>query len=269
MQKKFLFLAILALGSFVTFAQSPNANWVGTWAASPVGSAVNDGQPAPGNSTYRNIVHISIGGSAVRVQLTNEFGTEPLEVGAAHIAASAGGGSTQKNTDHALTFNGRATVEIPAGAVVVSDPVTMQAAPLSDLIVSVYLPEQRVRNTTCHSFGDSTNYILRGDATAAATADNSSPIYAWCFVKGVDVQTASADRAAAIVTFGDSITDGAQSTRDANDRWPDVLAARLQADKKTSHLGVLNQGNAQAILHAARRITHLQLAQNACVEPSP
>ncbi len=99
----------------------------------------------------------------------------------------------------------------------------MQAAPLSDLVVSVYVPEQRIRNTTCHTFADSTNYVLQGDATAAATADKSNPIYAWCFVKGIDVKTDG--KAAAIVTFGDSITDGALATRDANHRWPDVLAA--------------------------------------------
>jgi len=244
----------LVLVCFVTFfasggfAQAPASNWVGTWAASPVGSEVNDGQPGPANMTYRNIVHISLGGSAVRVQLTNEFGTKPLEVGAAHVAISAGGGTIQTNTDHALTFNGRPTVEIPAGAFVLSDPVTMTAAPLSDLAVSVYLPEQRINNTTCHTFGDSTNYVLKGDATAAATANDSSPIYAWCFVKGIDVKTDG--KAAAIVTFGDSITDGAHATEDANRRWPDVLAARLQADKKTANLGVLNEGiGGNRVLH--------------------
>jgi lysophospholipase L1-like esterase len=242
MQRNFFALALLTLSGLAASAQTLNANWVGTWAASPVGLLVNAGQPAPANSTYRNIVHISLGGSAVRVQLTNEFGTEPLEVGAAHVAVSVGGGSIQPNSDHALTFNGRPTVEIPAGAFILSDPVTMQATPLSDLTVSVYLPEQRIRNTTCHEFGDSTNYMLKGNATAAPTADNSSPIYAWCFVKGIDVQTDPGEKAAAIVAFGDSITDGALSTRDANRRWPDVLAARLQADKKTANLGVLNQG---------------------------
>ena len=149
------------LSWFGALAQSQAANWVGTWAASPVGSVVNEGQPGPGNTTYRNIVHISLGGPAVRVQLTNEFGTEPLTVGAAHIAVSAGGGAIQAGSDHALTFNGRPTVEIPAGAFVLSDPVTMQAAPLSDLAVSVFVPEQRIRNTTCHTFGDSTNYVLK------------------------------------------------------------------------------------------------------------
>ena len=248
MRRGFLVFSLFVLGGFAALAQGQASNWVGTWAASPVGSAVNEGQPGPGNTTYRNIVHISLGGPAVRVQLTNEFGTQPLTVGAAHVAISAGGGGAiQTNTDHALTFNGKPTVEIPAGAFVVSDPVTMQAAPLSDLAVSVYVPEQRIRNTTCHSFADSTNYVLQGDATAAATADKSNPIYAWCFVKGIDVKTDG--KAAAIVTFGDSITDGAQGTRDANGRWPDVLAARLQADKNRT-LGVLNEGiGGNRVLH--------------------
>jgi len=92
--------------------------------------------------------------------------------------------------------------------------------------------------------------VLRGNASAAPTADNSSPITSWCFVKGIDVSTNAADHAAAIVTFGDSITDGAQSTYDMNRRWPDVLAARLQADKKTAHLSVLNQGiGGNRVLH--------------------
>jgi lysophospholipase L1-like esterase len=248
MRRGFLVFSLFVLGGFAALAQSQAANWVGTWAASPVGSVVNAGQPGPGNTTYRNIVHISLGGSAVRVQLTNEFGTDPLTVGAAHIAVSAGGGAIQANTDHALTFNGKPTVEIPTGAFVLSDPVTMQAAPLSDLVVSVYVPEQRIRNTTCHTFADSTNYVFKGDATAVVTFDNSSPIYAWCFVKGIDVKTDG--KAAAIVTFGDSITDGAQGTRDANGRWPDVLAARLLADKKTEDLGVLNEGiGGNRVLH--------------------
>ena len=89
MRRKILAFAFLGLSGFAALAQGPGSNWVGTWAASPVGSTVNSGQPGPANSTYRNIVHISLGGSAVRVQLTNEFGTEPLTVGAAHIAVSA------------------------------------------------------------------------------------------------------------------------------------------------------------------------------------
>jgi lysophospholipase L1-like esterase len=247
MHKKLLALALLGCCELAAVAQT-SAHWVGTWAASPLGQAVNSGQPAPGDSTYRNIVHISMGGNSFRVQLTNEFGTAPLTVGAAHIAASSGNGAIQTSTDHALTFSGQPTVTIPAGALVISDPVPMQAASLSDLAVSVYLPEQHINTMSCHSLGSSTNYILKGNAAAAATAENASPITSWCFVKGIDV-TAS-DKAAAIVTYGDSITDGAQSTRDTNHRWPDVLAARLQADKKTASLSVLNEGiSGNRVLH--------------------
>ena len=250
MRRNILAFTFLTIGSLTALAQGANANWVGTWAASPVGTVVNSGQPGPANSTYRNIVHISMGGPSVRVQLTNEFGTEALKVGAADIATSSGGGSIQPGSDHALTFNGKPIVEIPAGALVLSDPVAMPATPLSDLVVSIYLPDQQIRNTTCHTGGHSTNYVLRGNASAAPTADNSSPITSWCFVKGIDVSTNAADHAAAIVTFGDSITDGAQSTYDMNRRWPDVLAASLQADKKTAHLSVLNQGiGGNRVLH--------------------
>jgi len=250
MLRKILAFAVLGIGGLAALAQAPSSNWVGTWAASPVGSVVNSGQPSPADSTYRNIVHISMGGPSVRVQLTNEFGTQALKVGAADIAVSTGGGSIQPNSDHALTFNGKPTVEIPAGAFILSDPVAMLATPLSDLVVSIYLPEQQISNTTCHTAGHSTNYVLRGNAAAAPTADNSSPITSWCFVKGIDVSTSAADHSAAIVTLGDSITDGAQSTPNANHRWPDVLAARLQADKKTAHLSVLNQGiSGNRLLH--------------------
>lgn len=235
-----LLLLFLAAAAMVN-AQQPASHWVGTWAASPMGQQVNPGQPAPGDSTYRDIVHISEGGPSIRVQLTNEFGPRPLTVGAAHVAVSAGNGAIQPGSDHALTFDGRPSVTIPAGAVVFSDPVPMRVAALSDLAVSVYLPEQYVGETTCHEDGQSTNFITEGNTTAAETLTGARPIYSWCFVKGIDASEPNS-QAASIVTFGDSITDGWQSTRDANRRWPDILASRLQANPKTSHLAVLNEG---------------------------
>jgi lysophospholipase L1-like esterase len=193
------------------------------------------------NSTYRNIVHISLGGDALRVQLTNEFGTTPLTIGAAHIALSAGSGKIQPGTDHPLTFGGRPTVLIPAGGFVLSDPLPMQAAPMADLVVSVFLPDQPAVAPTCHDLGTSTNYLAPGDATAAAELSDPRPTKSWCFLKGIDVRVAD-PRAAAVVAFGDSITDGYGSTIDANRRWPDYLAQRLHAGKNTASIGVLNEG---------------------------
>jgi lysophospholipase L1-like esterase len=226
-----------AMAANKTSTDKTSTDWVGTWAASPM--TIRLDQPA-GNSTFRNIVHISLGGDTLRVTLTNEFGTTPLQVGAVHIALSAGDGKTQPNTDHALTFGGRPSVMVPAGALVISDPIAMPAAAMADLAISVYLPEQPIATPTCHALGSSTNYIATGDATAQPALDNAKSYTSWCFVKNVDVR--AGEKSAAIVTLGDSITDGAHSTPDANHRWPDYLAARLQADKKTAHIAVLNQG---------------------------
>ena len=234
-------LLFLLSAATAATAQEPLARWVGTWAASPMDSHVGFGQPSPANSTYRNVVHISSGGDSLRVELTNEFGSRPLTIGAAHVALSVGLGAFKPATDHVLTFNGQPSVTIPAGAPVFSDPVAMQVAPLSDLAVSVYLADQTIDDMTCHQDARSTTLITEGDNTAAETMTDARAIYSWCFVEGIDVSTHAKD-AAAIVTLGDSITDGARSTRDTNRRWPDVLARRLQADPKTARLSVLNEG---------------------------
>ncbi|MGC2299200.1 MAG: SGNH/GDSL hydrolase family protein [Acidobacteriaceae bacterium] len=242
-------LALLLIAVPALRAQQPAVRWIGTWAASPMGEPVNPGQPSPANTTYRDIVHVSAGGASIRVQLTNEFGARPLTIASAHIALSAGSGAIQPATDHALTFSGQPSVIIPPGAPVFSDPVPLQVAPLSDLAVSIFLPDQVINDTTCHQDARSTTYITVGDTTAAETLTAPRTVVSWCFVKGIDVNTHD-PHAASIVAYGDSITDGAHSTTDANKRWPDVLARRLQQDPKTANLSVLNQGiGGNRILH--------------------
>ncbi len=235
------FLALL-LAATAASAQQPATHWIGTWASSPMGERVNPGQPSPADSTYRDVLRISAGGPSIRVVLTNEFGSRDLTIGAAHVALSAGvDGATKPGSDHALTFSGQSSVVIPAGALALSDPIPMQVAPLSSLAVSVYLPRQPIADTTCHEDGQSTNFISQGDTTAAETLTDPRTIGSWCFVKGIDVSSTD-PHAASIVAFGDSITDGWQSIVNANRRWPDILANRLQADPKLSHLSVLNEG---------------------------
>jgi len=241
MQKPFLTVFALLLASLSAPAQQASMHWVGSWASSPMGQKVNPGQPSPANSTYRNVLRTSAGGPSLRVQVTNEFGTRALVVGAAHVGLSGENGAIQPGSDHGLTFSGNPTVTIPPGAFVVSDSVAFPVAPLASLAVSVYLPDQRISETTCHEDGHATTFIAVGDATASATLGDARTITSWCFVKGVEV-SATDPHAAAIVTLGDSITDGALSARDANRRWPDVLAGRLQADAKTANLSVLNEG---------------------------
>jgi lysophospholipase L1-like esterase len=248
-----LLLCLLALfcnPNTATAATSPD-HWVGTWATSPMAGknpTGTFGAPGTEGTTLREIVHISIGGPSVRIVLTNEFGLDPLTIGAAQIALSADAGTITPGTAAPITFSGKPSVIIPPGALIVSDPVSLKVAPAANLAISLFIPDQPVNQLTLHPFADQTNYLAPGNVVSAPSLDTPKTFFTWDFLKGVDV-TAD-NKGAAIVTFGDSITDGAHSTRDANARWPDILAQRLQANKKTSNLGVLNQGiGGNRILH--------------------
>ena len=252
----FLLLCLL------TFFSNPNTaaatspeHWVGTWAASPMAAKNTSGTLIPEDATagtsgvtLREIVHISLGGPSIRVIFTNEFGLDPLTIDAANVAPGNPEGAISIAAALPLTFNGRISVTIPPGAMVISDPAPLKVAPFTDLSISFYLPEQPVTQITRHPFADQTSYRALGNSVVAPSLPSPQPFYTWDFLKGVDV--IADNNSAAIVTFGDSITDGAHSTRDANARWPDVLAHRLQADKKTANLGILNQGiGGNRILH--------------------
>lgn len=250
MRKTACLVAILSLGSLSALAEGPLAKpagtgWVGTWASAQMENGYHRGRPDPSDSTYRDIVHTSMAGRQFRVRITNEFGDAPLQVGAVHTALSAGNsanGAIETTTDHAVTFGGQAGVTIPTGAAVVSDPINMPLPSEANLAVSIYLPRQTIAVATCHDLAVSTNYVFPGNAVSSADAAAARKTTHWCFLSGVDVTPETRQKAAAIVTLGDSITDGAHSTPDTNQRWPDVLAARLQSNPETANLSVLNEG---------------------------
>jgi len=249
----------------ILFAQAAPAqtHWVGTWGAAPspqLSSAEMETQKLVfHDQTLREIVHISIGGDTVRVRLSNAFGAEPVEVGEAHLAVRASGSGVTAGTDRALTFSGRARVEIPAGAIVVSDPVQLKVEPAADLAISLYLPKSTLGGGV-HYAAQQTSYIATGDSTGAASLDHPSTITSWVFLTGVDVLAPAAT--GSIVAFGDSITDGARSTVDANHRWPDILAARLLARK--SRMAVVDMGiGGNRILHEGVASKRPQFGVNA------
>jgi lysophospholipase L1-like esterase len=231
-----LALFSLVLTTMITAERRENGHWVGTWAASPqlAGSPVEiNGQ------TLRQIVHTSVGGERVRVRFSNAYGTSDVVVGSAHVAASAGGAAILTGSDRTIRFNGSSTITIPAGALVVSDAVTLDVPALSDLAVSLYLPGD-VAAATVHEAGLQTNYLsVAGDFTSALTFAGT-PTQSFYFLSAVDVR--GSEDARAIVTIGDSVTDGFQSTPDTNQRWPNLLAERLQSRRKTSDASVLNAG---------------------------
>jgi lysophospholipase L1-like esterase len=214
------------------------AHWTGTWGAGAGGPPLAAKRQPLSNQTLRLIVHTSIGGSRVRIRLSNEMGDTPLTIGAAHIALRANGADIDAATDRPLTFSGSTSITIPAGAPVLSDPVDLKLPAQSDLAVSVYLPGQ-VGVATVHATASQANYVSQpGNFTGSASLPTQGTIHSWPFLTEVDVDGG----AGAIVTFGDSITDGTRSTSDTNTRWPDFLARRLQALGGSGQLGVVNRG---------------------------
>ena len=206
--------------------------WVGTWAV-----AMQSGDRAFQRQTLRQIVHTSIGGSAVRVRLSNQFGAEPLTVSSVYVALRARGGTVAADTARQLAFAGATSVTIPAGSSTVSDAAAFAVPALSDIAVSAYLPAA-TGPATEHAVGLQDNYIGAGEQSAAASMTGTRTTTSYFFLAGVDVRNPAAT--GAVVTFGASITDGLRSTLGADRRWPDLLAARLGATGRT--VGVLNTG---------------------------
>lgn len=192
------------------------------------------------NQTIRMIARTSLGGRRVRISLSNMLNAEPVLVGAAHLGLHAGRGAIEPGSGRAVTFGGRPTVVIPPGALVLSDPVDLEVQPLTDLAVSLYLPEP-TGPPTSHTTGMRTAYIADGNVAAQPVfpADaRTTTAYAW--LSSVDVLAPA--NACTIVALGDSITDGYATTVDGNQAWPTLLARRLSMDPRTRHIGVVNQG---------------------------
>jgi lysophospholipase L1-like esterase len=252
---KRLFTCVLAMGSVLAHAATskpattPQTVWTGSWAASPMAELWTPNNVSDYGSTFRNVVHLTLGGSAIRLRISNEFGSTPLALGSVHVALSVGHDAIRPDSDHVVTFGGSETVTIPEGVAIVSDPVAMPVAAFDNLAVSIYIPTQAaISALTYHQIGASSNYKAAGNDTAAFQFDHPGKTESWFLLDGVDVST-GAD-AATVVTLGDSITDGALSTPDKNARWPDVLAARLHANPATAQIGVLNEGiSGNRILH--------------------
>jgi lysophospholipase L1-like esterase len=245
-------LAFLLAAASLASAADKSSHWVVTWGASP-SPQLADAQMQKNklifeNQTLREIVHVSLGSNTVRVRLSNAYGKEQVEIGAAHIALRSQGAQVASGSDHALTFSGRSSVSIPPNALVLSDPVQLNVPANADLAISIYLPKAAT-GAGVHYSAQQTSYVGQGDLTAAASFPDSSTITSWAFLTGVDAL--APESASGIVAFGDSITDGARSTNDTNNRWPNILANRLNA-KKQNRFGVLDAGiGGNRILHDA------------------
>jgi len=241
-----MLLALAQLGHVALMeAQTKSQDhWVATWTTAQLLVRTPPGPAAANprgfnNQTVRMMVRASIGGQRLRVKISNAFGSAPLVLGTAHIAIRSKDSEIVPASDRALSFNGKPGCVIGPGIVMVSDPVDLSFAPLADLAVSLYFPGETGPPTN-HATALHTTYIKEGNATADPALADAAKTQAYYWLAGIDV-AAPAD-AAAIVAYGDSITDGTRSTTETNHSWPALLAARLAANKETANIGVANMG---------------------------
>ena len=217
-------------------------SWIGTWMAAPQRTEPANLPPAPGfsDTTLRQIIRVSLGGNQIRVRFSNEFGTEPLSLTHVRIARPGTGGAIRLETDRGLTFQKSRSVTISPGKSVISDPIPFDLLPLSDLAVTLHT-RTSTADITGHPGARCTSYLCAGNGVSEPELRNATPVEHWYFLSGVDVPATTG--MGAVVTLGDSITDGRGSPTDGNGRWPDFLAQRLQANHATSgRVSVLNAG---------------------------
>lgn len=221
--------------------KAPLVRWVTSWAAAQQIAEPHNMLPAAemSNATIRQVVRLSIGGTGYRLMLSNAFGTAPLHLNGVHIAEAHKHGAVDPASGHALTFAGQTAVTIPAGAAYLSDPVMAPVKPLQQVAISIYYgaaPEVQ----TAHPGSRATSYILPGDHLNDAAMKDAKTVDHWYQIAAIEVLAPL--KAAAVTVLGDSITDGRGSTTNANDRWTDILAEKLQTGPGPRPVAVLNKG---------------------------
>ncbi|HEX3742574.1 MAG TPA: SGNH/GDSL hydrolase family protein [Bryobacteraceae bacterium] len=236
-----LTLVLLAAG-FAAQAQTAGMeHWVATWGTAE--SLLPPSATGPAgfhNQTVRMVARTSIGGQRVRIKVENAFGVAPVTIGAAHIALRSKDSAIVSGSDRAITFDGKPGCILSPGVERVSDPVELTVPALGELAVSLYFPGD-TGSPTSHGTGLHTAYISKeGDVSGQAEMPDAATSLSYYYLASIDVQAPAA--AAAVVTFGDSITDGTQSTPNTNHSWPALLAVRLAKNRPTGMIGVSNMG---------------------------
>lgn len=216
-------------------------HWVGTWGTAPQLVEPHNNPPAPGlsNNSLREIVQVSIGGKTVRLKLTNEFSQQPTEIKAIELAVAKTAGSSyeiDEKTTVSLTFDGKASVKMPAGGHVVSDPVNFKIGNRENVAITIHYGETSP-SVSGHPGSRTTSYLATGNTTDFSSAVRTDH---WYNIQTLEVMAPK--KAGAVAILGNSITDGRGSTTNQQNRWADVLSRRLLQNKKTSQVAVLNMG---------------------------
>ena len=238
MKKRIALMLICLLTAGMALAKG---HWVGTWGTAPQLVERHNNPPSPGlaNNSLRQIVQVSIGGKKVRLKLTNEFSQEATEIRAVELAIAKTAGSSSEIDEKStvsLTFDGKASVEIPAGGKVVSDPVNFKIGPRQNVAITIHYGASSA-SVSGHPGSRTTSYLKAGHTTDFSDAVRTDH---WYNILALEVEAPK--KAGAVAILGNSITDGRGSTTNEQNRWADVLSRRLSGSKATRLVGVLNMG---------------------------
>jgi lysophospholipase L1-like esterase len=227
--------------SLIAQNKANNENWVGTWACAQMQVEPNNMPPAPGLSenTLRQIIRVSIGGKRMRLRFSNIFSDQPTVLKSVSIANVVNAPIVDLKTQKVISFNGNSEIIISPEQEVFSDAFDFELQPGQLLAITIHYGATSVK-TSGHPGSRTTSYILEGDNIQNASFDNAIKTDHWYSIMGLDVITNKS--AATIVCLGNSITDGRGSGTNKQNRWTDILSARLLANKKTQNIGVLNLG---------------------------
>ena len=247
------FFLVTVIFTLVASAQDSKVrgHWVSAWSTAVHTPLAFPGTPPAAtfeNQTIRMVIRPTIEGQRLRIRFSNELGTTPLSLGSAHIALVKENGSIVAGSDRQLTFGGETSVNIPAGAPMLSDPAELKFPAFAEVAVSIFLPKKS-EPSTFHLLAQHASYITGpGDFSGAAEIPDAKVTRSWYWLAGMEVW--AADRSAAIVTFGDSITDGFGAKEGEYGDWPNQLAKRLAEVKGQPTLAVDNEGiGGNRILH--------------------
>lgn len=230
------------LSSCQLIRKSPGGpNWLVTWGTSQQVTEPNNLPPEPGlaGNTLRQRVRVSVGGSSVRLRLSNTFGNGPITIGGASIALSSGGSAASASSMRRVQFRGLDSVTIAAGQMVTADAFDFAFDPLSDVTISLFITSMP-SVVTGHPGSRTTSYIVRGNHILEQSPQVAAETDHWYII--ADMETVAPHNSATIVTLGNSITDGRGSGTNKQNRWPDNLARRLQASAVTRAISVVNAG---------------------------
>ena len=233
---------VCLLMTIAHLAEASPDTWIAAWAASPGWADPDPILPLLNleDQTVRERVRLSLGGAEIRIRLSNEYGSAPLVIGAATVAAPMSPASVRAGSIHSVTFGGHDAVTIPPAAAVLSDPVAFPVIPQAEISISLYFP-QRVATPTLHGLALKRAVVSqRGDHTRAESMEARATSKSSISISAVLVPAQRSQRL--VVTLGDSITDGDGSTVDADHNWQSDLIRRLAKTPDGSHVAVVNEG---------------------------